>query len=66
MNTRFYITGLSIAITAFVAANAILVFKEDSIVARNYYIEEHVRVAQGNYKRELEKEAIAVPTTSFS
>lgn len=66
MKTRLYIIGLSIAITAFVAANAILVFKEDSIVARNYYIEDHVRVAEGDYKRELEKEAVAVPTTSFS
>lgn len=63
---RFYTIGLSIAITAFLAANLILVFKDDSIIARNYYIDEHVRVAEGDYKREIEKEAVTVPATTLS
>lgn len=62
---RFYTVGLAVAITAFLAANAILVFKEDSIIARNYYIDEHIRVAEGEFKLEIEKEAVTVPVTTL-
>lgn len=62
---RWFTIGLSTAMAAFIAANLILVFKEDSIISRSYYIEDHIRVAQGDYARELEKEAITVPVNSY-
>ena len=63
---RLITIGISIAIAAFVGANLILVFKEDSPLARSYYIENHIRVAPGDYVRELEKEAITIPVNSYS
>ncbi|MFC4354156.1 hypothetical protein ACFO0S_03605 [Chryseomicrobium palamuruense] len=62
---RFITIGISVAIAAFVAANMILVFKDDSPLARSYYIENHIRVAPGDYARELEKEAITVPVNTY-
>lgn len=63
---RLITIGISVAIAAFVGANLILVFKEDSPLARSYYIDDHIRVAPGDYARELEKEAITVPVNAYS
>lgn len=62
---RLITIGLSIAIAAFIGANLLLVFKDDSLLARSYYIDEHIRVAPGDYARELEKEAITVPVSRY-
>ncbi|XKH50412.1 hypothetical protein LG275_12505 [Chryseomicrobium palamuruense] len=54
------------ALSAFIASNILLVFKEDSEIARKYYIDEYARVSESDYKRELEKEAVTAPATTFT
>lgn len=58
---RFFFIGLSIAITAFIAANALLMFGEKSIISKNVYVSEYERAYPNTYAEKLPKEAIAAP-----
>ncbi|WP_392454679.1 hypothetical protein ACF3OH_10975 [Chryseomicrobium aureum] len=60
-----YAIGLSLALSLFIATNAILVFKEDSTISRSYYIDTHKRVTEGEYSRHLEKEAVTIPSAGI-
>lgn len=46
---------------AFIILNCVLVFKEDSIIARSYYITDYERMFADHEKAYLEKDAILVP-----
>lgn len=58
---KFFFIGLSIAITAFLAANAILMYGDKSILTKTVYVSEHERAFASNYTEELPKEAITTP-----
>nr|WP_084226106.1 hypothetical protein [Planococcus salinarum] len=55
---KYFAIGLSIAITAFLAANAILLFSERSQVPKKLYISEYERTYTSSYSEKLPKEAI--------
>ncbi|WP_144511975.1 efflux RND transporter periplasmic adaptor subunit [Bacillus sp. FJAT-22090] len=54
--------GISIAVSTFIAANAILLFSNKSDIPRSYYVHEYDRVNEHTYAQELEKESVVVPT----
>ncbi|WP_033541590.1 hypothetical protein [Planococcus sp. CAU13] len=58
---KFFMIGLSIAITAFIAANAILLFSDKSIVDKRVYISEYERTYTNTYTERLPKEAVTAP-----
>lgn len=58
---KFFFIGLSIAITAFIAANALLMFGEKSIISKNIYVSEYERAYPNTYTEKLPKEAVAAP-----
>ena len=58
---KYFAIGLSIAITAFLAANAILLFSERSQVPKKLYISEYERTYTSSYTEKLPKEAITAP-----
>ncbi|MDN7226493.1 efflux RND transporter periplasmic adaptor subunit [Planococcus liqunii] len=58
---KFFFIGLSIAITAFIAANALLMFGEKSIISKNIYVSEYERAYPNTYIEKLPKEAVAAP-----
>ncbi|MFD1031834.1 efflux RND transporter periplasmic adaptor subunit [Metaplanococcus flavidus] len=58
---KYFAIGLSIAITAFLAANAILLFSDKSLVPKKVYISEYERVYTSNYTEKLAKEAVTAP-----
>ena len=47
--------GLSIAIAAFLGANAILLFSEKSIIPKTIYVHDYERVATGSFEEQLPK-----------
>lgn len=53
--------GLSVAITAFLAINAILLFSDKSIVPKKIYVNEYERTYTSSYTEKLPKEAITGP-----
>lgn len=61
MNKGFTI-GIAIVVSTFIATNAILLFSNKSQITRSYYVNEYDRVQENTYQKELEKEAIIVPT----
>lgn len=60
MNKTFMI-GLSIAISAFIAANAILLFSDKSLIPKKLYISEYERTYTNTYTEKLPKEAVTAP-----
>lgn len=58
---KYFAIGLSIAITAFLAANAILLFSEKSLVPKKLYLSEYERTYTSSYSEKLPKEAITAP-----
>ncbi|MGI2327706.1 efflux RND transporter periplasmic adaptor subunit [Planococcus sp. YIM B11945] len=58
---KFFFIGLSIAITAFLAANALLLFGEKSLVAKEVYVSEYERTYANAYTEKMAKEAVAAP-----
>lgn len=58
--------GLSIIISTFIGANAILLFSDKSIILKTVYVHEYERVANGSYEEQLPKEAIVAPTEIFT
>ena len=61
MNKGFTI-GIAIFVSTFIATNAILLFSNKSQISRSYYVNEYDRVHENTYQKELEKEAVIVPT----
>lgn len=53
--------GISIGISTFLAANALLLFSDKSTVAKVFYVHEYERVATGNYEEKLPKESLIAP-----
>ncbi len=58
--------GLSIIISTFLGANAILLFSDKSIIPKTVYVNEYERVAKGSYEEQLPKEAIVAPSEIFT
>lgn len=58
---KFLAIGLSIAVTAFLAANAILLFSERSPVPKKLYVHEYERTYTSSYTERLPKEAVTAP-----
>ncbi|MDN7244730.1 efflux RND transporter periplasmic adaptor subunit [Planococcus shenhongbingii] len=61
---RFFFIGLSVAVTAFIAANALLLFGEKSIISKNVYVSEYERAYSNTYTEKLPKESIVAPRAS--
>lgn len=53
--------GLSVAITAFLAINAILLFSDKSIVPKKIYVNEYERSYTSSYTEKMPKEAVTGP-----
>jgi HlyD family secretion protein len=53
--------GLSIAIAAFLSANAILLFSEKSIIPKTIYVHNFERVSTGSFEEQLPKESLIAP-----
>lgn len=58
---KYFIIGLSIAITAFLAVNAILLFSDKSIVPKKLYMSDYERTYTSSYTEKLPKEAVTAP-----
>ncbi|QHJ70516.1 efflux RND transporter periplasmic adaptor subunit [Planococcus halotolerans] len=58
---KYFMIGLSVAITAFLAINAILLFSEKSQVPKKLYINEYERAYTSSYTEKLPKEVITAP-----
>lgn len=58
---KYLAIGLSIAVTTFLAANAILLFSEKSWIPKKLYISEYERTYTSSYTERLPKEAITAP-----
>ncbi|WP_281863187.1 efflux RND transporter periplasmic adaptor subunit [Planomicrobium okeanokoites] len=58
---KYFIIGLSVAITAFLAINAILLFSDKSIVPKKIYVNEYERTYTSSYTEKLPKEAVTGP-----
>lgn len=58
---RFFFIGLSIAITAFIAANFLLLFGEKSVLPKTFYVAETERAYTHTYTEKLPKEAVTAP-----
>ncbi|MFJ8065535.1 hypothetical protein ACIQYS_12960 [Psychrobacillus sp. NPDC096426] len=52
---------IAIVVSTFIAVNAILLFSNNSEIARTYYVHEYDRVHESTYAKELEKESVVVP-----
>lgn len=53
--------GLSIAIAAFLSANAILLFSEKSIITKTLYVHNYEKEATGSFEDQLPKESLVAP-----
>ncbi|MCM3610353.1 efflux RND transporter periplasmic adaptor subunit [Planococcus sp. MERTA32b] len=58
---KYFTIGLSVAITAFLAINAILLFSDKSTVQKKLYIDDYERAYTSSYTERLPKEAITAP-----
>lgn len=63
---KWLVIGVSIIVSTFIAANAILLFEENSEIARTYYLKDHETVQTNTYSKELEKESVVVPTDAVT
>ncbi|MBB5179431.1 HlyD family secretion protein [Planomicrobium koreense] len=61
---KFFFIGLSIAVTAFLTANALLLFGEKSIISKNVYVSEYEQAYTDDYEENLPKEAVAAPLST--
>ncbi|HLG28007.1 MAG TPA: HlyD family efflux transporter periplasmic adaptor subunit [Paenisporosarcina sp.] len=53
--------GLAVAISAFLGANAILLFSDKSVISKAVYVHEYERVAKGDFEELLPKESLVAP-----
>lgn len=58
--------GISIVVSTFIAANAILIYSDKSQISRTFYVSEYDRVYENTYVTELEKESIVVPSNEMT
>lgn len=58
--------GVSIVVSTFIGANAILIYSDKSQISRTFYVSEYDRVYENTYAKELEKESIVVPANEMS
>lgn len=58
--------GISIVVSTFIGANAILIYSDKSQISRTFYVSEYNVVHENMYAQELEKEAIVVPTNEIT
>ncbi|MFC4410636.1 hypothetical protein ACFOZY_09450 [Chungangia koreensis] len=57
--------AVAILITCFIAANAILLFSEKSVITKTVYVDDYERLTAGNYTEELPKEGLVAPLNSY-
>ena len=53
--------GISISVSAFIGANAILLFSDKSIISKDVYVHEYERLASGDFEEALPKESLVAP-----
>ena len=53
--------GLAVAISAFLGANAILLFSDKSVISKALYVHDYERVAKGDFEELLPKESLVAP-----
>lgn len=58
---KFYFVGLSVAVVAFLTANALLMFGEKSILPKSVYVNEYEQTYAHTYTKQLFKEALTAP-----
>lgn len=58
--------GVSIVVSIFIGANAILIYSDKSQISRTFYVSEYDRVYENTYAKELEKESIVVPANEIT
>lgn len=58
--------GISIVVSTFIGANAILIYSDKSQISRTFYVSEYNVVHENTYAQELEKEAVVVPTNEIT
>ena len=58
---KWLVIGISIVVSIFIAANAVLLFSNKSEITRSYYVNEYDRVYENTFTKELEKESVIVP-----
>ena len=56
--------AVAIVISCFIAANAILLFSEKSIIPKTVYVDDYERLTAGSYTEELPKEGLVAPVNS--
>ena len=61
---KFFFIGLSVAVIAFISANALLLFGEKSIISKNVYVSEYEQAYTDKYEENLPKEAVAAPLST--
>lgn len=61
MLNKWLSIGLSITISAFLGANAILLFSDKSTITKTLYVHNFERVATGSYEEKYPKEALVAP-----
>ncbi|MDJ0330430.1 efflux RND transporter periplasmic adaptor subunit [Planococcus sp. S3-L1] len=58
---KFFFVGLSVAVVAFLTANALLLFGEKSILPKSVYVSDYEQSYARTYDTELFKEALTAP-----
>ncbi|MGB3261056.1 efflux RND transporter periplasmic adaptor subunit [Paenisporosarcina sp.] len=53
--------GISVAVSAFLGANAILLFSDKSVISKDVYVHDYERLATGNFEESLPKESLVAP-----
>ena len=56
--------GVSIAISSFIGANAILLFSDKSVISKDVYVHEYERVTAGDFEETLPKESLVAPLST--
>lgn len=57
--------AVAVVVSCFIAANAILLFSEKSIIPKTVYVDDYERLTAGNYTEELPKEGLVSPISSY-
>ncbi|MGE6487363.1 efflux RND transporter periplasmic adaptor subunit [Paenisporosarcina sp. NPDC076898] len=53
--------GISVAVSAFLGANAILLFSDKSVISKDVYVHDYERLAAGDFEESLPKESLVAP-----
>jgi len=56
--------GVSIAVSSFIGANAILLFSDKSVISKEIYVHDYERVTAGDFEDILPKESLVAPLST--